>query len=824
MANNSDGDFGDALRRSRRAAGLTQGELAERAGLSVRGIADLERGVRHTPRRETLTLLAEALGLTDESRSAFMAAARRDRSPSGAAAGERSDDAARTSHLSAGSDVAGILLGERPFGQAQHNLPAQTTPLLGRAEAVQRVVQLVRRADVRLVTLTGPGGVGKTRLALEVAAVLLGEFRDGVWYVRLSRVSDPAMVVAAIARTLGLQDTGVQPIADTLRDHLRERHSLLLLDNCEQVAAAATEVAWLLQDCPAVKVLVTSRVRLRLRGEHEYLVTPLGLPPMSTGTPAYLAQYSAVELFVERALAARADFMLTEANASAVANICTHLDGLPLAIELAASRIKVLPPAALLARIESGLGVLVGGAHDLDEHQRTMQATLAWSEGLLAPPERALLRRLAVFSGGCTLEAVEAVCLEPEGVEPLHLDVFDGMSSLVDQSLVQQREESGEARFGLLHIVREYASVQLEASGEAEMLRRAHLRWVVALAERAEPGLSGPQAHVWNDTLEREYDNVRAALRFVIDRGEGEMGLRLVGAIFRFLVVRGHLREGRAWAEQLLSRWPGDGDPGGLQAWNIGLASPRAVLARALRAAGVMALYQADESAAGVWLEQAVTEAREANDLETAALALTSLGVVAMHRGDLERARAQLEASLSLLRAVGELRGMASALINLGLVAYFQGDLDHAEATEVEARDLARTLGDLDYVATALANLASIALRRGEVRKSESLSREALALYRELGDLRRCAVGLEGLASAAGMAQDGERAARLLGAATALREQLDAPNPAHEQAEIDQAVAAARTSLGAERWAATFAAGRELSLELAVVEALSEPI
>ncbi|HEV2238206.1 MAG TPA: helix-turn-helix domain-containing protein, partial [Ktedonobacterales bacterium] len=446
--------FGDLLRRQRRAAGLTQEELAARAGLSARGIADLERGARRTPRRDTVALLVRALGGSAGDEADLLAAAR------------------RSSRLSTGAASPTEAEPQRgaSSGQARHNVPAQTTPLLGRAEAVRTVLALVRRADVRLVTLTGPGGVGKTRLAIQVAAELLDDFADGVWFVRLSRLTDPSLVLPTVAETLGLTEAGDRSLAEALRGHLRERRLLLVLDNCEHVAEAMPAVASLLELCPALKVLATSRAALRLRGEHDYPVPPLGVPPAVAGpgsvpAPERLLEYPAMALFVERARATRPDFALTTANALAVAAICARLDGLPLAIELAAARIKLLPPPALLAQLEHGLGVLTGGPRDLVERQQAIHSTIAWSEHLLSAAERVPFRRLAVFAGGCTLEAAQAVCVVPEGAAPLQLDLLEGLSALVEQSLVQQREEGGEARFGMLHTIREYALERLDAVG-----------------------------------------------------------------------------------------------------------------------------------------------------------------------------------------------------------------------------------------------------------------------------------------------------------------------------------------------------------------------
>ena len=688
--------------------------------------------------------------------------------------------------------------------------------MLGRDEAARTVVALARRTDVRLVTLTGSGGIGKTRLAIQVANDLLDDFADGVWFVRLSRLTDPGLVIPTIAEILGLKEVGGQSIAETLRLYLRERFVLLVLDNCEHVAAAAPGVADLLETCPALAVLATSRMALHLRGEHEYLVAPLALPPTTSHadlarTPERLLEYPAAALFVERARAVRPDFALTATNAPVIAEICARLDGLPLAIELAAVRVKLLPPAVLLGRLAHSLGFLVGGARDLAERQQAMRSTIAWSENLLSPGERTLFRRLGVFAGGCALEVAETVCATPKGAEPLSIDVLAGLGALVDQSLIQQREEGGEPRFDMLKVIREYALERLEVNGEAEALRRAHAAFVLALVERAEPELTGSDAGAWLDRLEREHDNLRVTLGWAWQRGEMEMGLRVVAAVFRFWMVRGHLREGRVWAERLLALEPKDtgAELGGIRA-------------RAFRAAGVLALYQGDEAAAGNWLEQAATLGRAADDPRTVANALSSLGVMLTGQGELAQADARLEESLALMREVGERRGVATVLTNLGIVVYMQEDIERAEAVFAEALAISRQVSDRDLIATNLANLSSVALRQGEVARAKELGREALTLYWELGDTRRCAVGLETLAGTAGMAGLGARAARLLGKAAALREALGTPQPPQEQEDTEQATAAVRATLGEDAWAAAYAAGQALTLEQAVAEALGE--
>ncbi|HEV2459684.1 MAG TPA: helix-turn-helix domain-containing protein, partial [Ktedonobacterales bacterium] len=555
--------FGMLLRRFRLAAGRTQAGLAEQSGLSERAVNDLERDPRRVPRLESVRLLADALGLSPQDRAALLAAAR----PQAAGAPSHS---ATFSHR-------GTL------HPARHNLPVQLTPLLGREDEMVAVTALLRQDAVRLVTLTGPGGVGKTRLGLQVAAELVDEYADGVWFVRLSRLVDPALVLPTIAHILGLQEAGRQPVEAVLREWLRTRAVLLLLDNFEQVVAAAPEVAELLAASPGLKVLVTSRMGLHLRGEQEVPVPPLGLPS-AAGSPRLpaverLNQYPAVALFLARAREARPEFQVTSATAPAVLGICARLDGLPLAIELAAARLKVLPPPALLRRLEQALPLLEGGARDLEARQQTMRATLAWSEDLLEPAEQRLFGRLAVFVGGFTLEAAEAVCAAPAGAEPLGVDVLAGLGALVEQSLVQpqtgdegegEEEEGGEARFRLLYVVREYALERLEASGEADALRQAHALYFLMVAEQAEPQLHGPEQRTWLARLERELDNERAALGWLGERAEVERGLRLAAALTWYWGERSHFLEGLGWLKGLLAQPAQPAEPGMM----IGIASP----------------------------------------------------------------------------------------------------------------------------------------------------------------------------------------------------------------------------------------------------------
>jgi predicted ATPase len=633
--------------------------------------------------------------------------------------------------------------------------------------------------------------------------------------VRLSRLADPALVVPTVARALGVGEVGGRPVGELLREHLRARRLLLVLDNCEHVTAASGDVAALLEACPGLKVLASSRVVLRLRGEKEISVPPLALPvPGMALAPERLAEYAAVALFVARARDARADFRLTAANVAAVAETCARLDGLPLAIELAANRVKVLAPEALLGRLSARLQVLTGGARDLEERQRTMRATLAWSEELLGPAERTLLRRLAVFAGGWTLEAAEAVCAAPGGAEPLGVDLVDGLGTLVDHSLVQPREEGGEARFGMLHVVREYALGRLAASGEAEALRRTHAAYFLALAEEAEPELAGPRQRAWLDRLERERDNVRAALGRARERGEAESRLRIGAALVNYWIFRGPLHEGRAWLEAVLAT---AGGPGTVAAPKV----PVATWARALWAAGELAYWSADFEAAAARVKPAFVLARKTGDRRTAAYARWIQGNLARVEGDARRAAVCYGEGLALSREVGDRWNMAWARCGQGWAAILEGDLDEAAVAFAEALEVGRQLGEPHVISVTLRHLADVARRRGEGARAQALAREALADFRGLGEAF-IAGALETLAMTVAAAGHGQRAALLLGAAATLHDRIGFPKQAPDRADTEQAVAPVRAMLGEAAWAAAYAAGAALTLEEAVAEALGE--
>jgi predicted ATPase/transcriptional regulator with XRE-family HTH domain len=502
--------FGYWLRRRRKALDLTQAELAQRVSCSLDLIQKIETDARK-PSRQLAEKLADSLGLDVAERVAFVQAARAERA------------------------VDQLVLPSQPVEQWQrssrHTLPAQPTPLIGREQECAALGHLLRRSDTRLVTLSGPGGIGKTRLGLQMAAELIDDFPDGVYFVELAPIRKPPLVSSAIAQTLGLRETGGQPLVTQLKQFLGDKRLLLLLDNFEHLLDAAPLVAELLAGATRLKVLATSRERLHLRGEKEVAVPPLALPDHANLPPLdQLSQYAAVALFRARALDTRPDFQLTNANATIVAEICVRLDGLPLAIELAAARVKLFTPEALLTRLSSRLTLLTGGARDLPLRQQTIRATIDWSYHLLDGDEQVLFARLGVFVGGWTLEAAEAVC---QGENDLSLGVVDGMATLVNQSLVQQQESSArEARFTMLETIREYALERLEASGEAERLRQQHARYYLTLGEVVFPDSPSPWYPARMAALDRDYDNLWSALAWSqTSADDPELALRLTGAL-----------------------------------------------------------------------------------------------------------------------------------------------------------------------------------------------------------------------------------------------------------------------------------------------------
>ncbi len=678
--------------------------------------------------------------------------------------------------------------------------------------------------------MTGPGGVGKTRLALQVARDLAGDFEDGVFFVPLAPVIDPDLVILVIAQVLGLHDRNDLPAMRSVVAFLRHRRVLLVLDNVEQVMDAAPQFAEILSACAGVQTLVTSRAPLRLRGERVLPVLPLPTPdPRHLPDPETLSSYAAVEIFVQRTRDVRPDFVLSTENAPAVAEICRLLDGLPLAIELAAARSHVLRPGPLLARLERRLPILTGGPRDLPARQRTMRDAIDWSYDLLTPEEQTLFRRLAVFAGGFDLEAAEAVgkaetgevmgagragrspSLTP-GIPHPDVAVLDLVASLLDKSLLtrgprtEQTSSSGESRFGMLETIREYALEWLDASGEIDAIRHRHVAHFLTLVEAAEPHLSGRDQGAWLDRLGDEHHNLRAALSWAVDRGEAETGLRLAGALERFWDHRGHSAEGRRWLEALLSHDQG--------------ASP-GVRAKALRAVGVLTIEQGDYGPAEAFLDEALALHRETGDAYGTAFTLNALGSVAVYREEYGRAEASFHEALGLLRQVVDRDGIAAVLGQLGYVALLRGEYGRAAVAFEESLELYREVGSELGAGKMLNLLGRALLERGERVHAESLFKEGLPLNRAAGNKGYVAECLEGLAAIAVADGAVERAARLFGVAEALREAIGVPVHAVELPHQQRYLAALAAHPGCtiqEIWAAV----RAMPLDQALAEALAE--
>jgi len=641
----------------------------------------------------------------------------------------------------------------KTLDQRVNNLPVQPTPLIGRERVSAAVCALLQRADVRLLTLTGPGGTGKTRLGLQVAADLLEDFASGVYFVPLAAIRAPALVVASIARTLDIQEKAGQGLLDSLQESLQDTQMLLVLDNFEQVVAAAPLVAELLAACPRLKCLVTSRVVLRLRGEYEFPVPPLALPdPRHLPAVEALSQYAAVALFIQRALAVKPDFHVNNANALAVAEICIRLDGLPLAIELAAARSKLFSPQAILARLGRRLELLRGGARDVPERHQTLRQAIAWSYDLLEVGEQALFRRLAVFARGCTLEAAEAVCQAvhaPAAGPGQLLEVPDGVGSLVDKSLLDQQEQaSGEPRFRMLETIREYGLECLTVSGEEQAIRRAHAEYYLALVEEAEPALMGPEQTSWLDRLEAEHDNVRAALHWAEEGGDAEIGLRLAGAVCQFWLIRGYLREGQERLARLLG---------------LAEASPHtAVRAKVLTRAGHLAHNLGDFTAARALFEESLARWRALGDPQGIATSLNDVGWVVLCQGDYAMARSLSQESLARWRALGDPQGIATALHNLGRVAHCQGEYAAARALHQESLALRRAREDRRDIAFSLTHLGWAMHKQGDSRGATTLLEEALALFQDMGVKQLFALASAILAEVAHDQGEDGRAAMLI--------------------------------------------------------------
>lgn len=736
--------FGQWLRHARRDMGFTQKELAQAAGCSTTSVRKIEAGV-YRPSKQVAERLVASLEVAPDEREKLIRLAR------------------------AASSALPTLPAEGPQQQAAgpvpNNLPAQPTPILGREAASRDGSALLLRDDVRLLTLVGPPGIGKTRLALHLAEKMLARlerFEDGVYLVLLASVSDPGLVIPTIAHTLGVREDAGGSAAEALSEYLRQKHMLLLLDNFEHVAAAAPDLARLMSACPGLKLMVTSREVLHVRGEHRFHVQSLDMPGLTPlPPPGELPGFSSVRLFVERAASVDRDFVISEQNAASIAEICVRLDGLPLAIEIAAARTGLYSPEEIASRLTSRLRLLTWGARDLPARQQTLKNAIDWSYNLLSPAEQRLFARLAAFVGGCTLSAVEAVC-NPMG--DLGIEVDEGIESLLDKSMLQQTHpKDGERRLYMLETVREYALERLQQSGEEAQAAGWHTQFYLALAEAAEPELVRQNQRLWLDRLAADHDNIRSVLERHLSRDNVavvpsgadpaslNVALRVSGALWRFWLTRGHLAEGRRWLERALEQGAGvsarddegntadagtegdEGDEGGEGPAGDAGARASAYRARALNGLGGLAYTQGDLKASLSTYMRAYRMWQAIGNAQAAALPLSNMGLVAVALGRHAQARSYYEEALAIQREMGDKGTIARTLNNLGLLAHDQGDYAAALRAHEESLALARDISNRSGVAASLTNLGIVKVDTGDYEDARELFDESSRIFMELG-------------------------------------------------------------------------------------------
>lgn len=738
-----------------------------------------------------------------------------------------------------------------PSVRGESRLPVARTPLIGRERELEAVQQLLRDPAVRLVTLTGAGGSGKTRLGLELSRQLLSVFQSHVFFVALGSVSDPAMVPAAIADAVGIRETGGRPFPDLLKDYLRDTEPapvLLLLDNLEHILAASNFVVELIEASRSLKILVTSRAPLRVYGEYEFPVPPLALPdPRQMHSLPALAENPSIVLFAQRAQAVQPAFQLTDENAAIVAEICSRVDGLPLAIELAAARAKMLPLSGILARLESRLQLLTTGARDLPQRQQTLRNTIDWSYDLLTEAEQKLLRRLSVFWGGCTLEGAEAVC---NTRDDLGAEIFELMSSLIDKSLIQQRQQNNlEPRFRMLETIREYSLERLQQSGEEAATKRAHAAYCLVLAEEGNPELSEPERAAWLSRCDIEHDDFRAALDFLFQTGDLDWGFRFCTSLFRFWDMREHSAEGRARLERILelagedyvreraktclflaafTTAQGDFEAAAhfseLGRFLFEQLNDSLGVALSWNAAAIGARDRGDYVTAQSNFEKSLTFFRTMADRVATARCLHNLGNVSKIRGDYGRARNALTEAMEIFQGLGDSSGAAWALNQQADVARDQGDLAGARALYERALFAFRSAKDRWGQARSLADLGTIACEVGEHSVAFANFRESLDIFSSLEHRRGIARVLEGLACYALARDDSQRALCVAAAASHLRKMVSAPLTPAEQFKLDQKLQTAWRKLGEAAGKKAWTDGYAMPLENAIHHALTSEL
>lgn len=690
------------------------------------------------------------------------------------------------------------------------NLPIQTTSFIGRERELAEVKALLGRA--RLLTLTGSGGTGKTRLSQQAAADVADAYRDGVWLVELAPLSDAVLLHQTVVSVLGVKEEGGKPLLQSLVETLRAKQLLLLLDNCEHVLDSAAGLAdALLKHCPEVRVLASSREALGVTGEQTFRVPSLGIPPSPgrarTMRTTELLGYDSVRLFTERAVLVKSDFAVSSVTAPALARLCHRLDGIPLAIELAAARVRAMPVEQIESRLHDRFRLLTGGSRTALPRQRTLQALIDWSYDLLGETERQLFCRLSVFAGGWTLESAEKVCI---GGAVGDWGVLDLLTALVDKSLVVYDEEAGEGRYRLLETVHQYAREKLNSVDETRAYRRQHRDYYVSIAEEAREKIHGPDQATWLNRLESEHDNFRAALEFCeADSGSGEVGLRLVRGLLQFWLTRGYFSEGWERTEAMLA--------------HAGAQEMTAARSRVLNGGGLLAFYQGRYAQARSLHEAALVIDRRLDYREGIAIDLNNLAnVVCAAEGDYATGRTLYEEALSINRELGNRRNEAASLSNLGIIAQRQGQYEQSQARYEQALAIRRKIGDKTGVTMDLATLASLASRQGNSAAAHTHLVESLLLCQEIGEQRVGADVLDGFAPIASGAGQHRRAAHFLGAAQALREAIGCVSEPVDPEEHERCLAAIRAALGDSAFDVAHAEGHRLSWESAIAYALDE--
>jgi len=766
-----DDGLGASLRRLRRATGMTQEELAQAAGISARTVSDIERGLRSVIHGDTARRLSSALGLTGERGDMFDALAR------------------------------GRWLGG-PSAPPASSIPEVPTPLLGRSRELQAITATLAGRAARLLTLTGPGGIGKTRLAAEAARQTQESFGGGVYFVALGDLKDATLVGPELAKAIGVVNTG-SDLQALLVKRLAGRRTLIVLDTFEHLTPAAPLVYAVMLGSPETTFLVTSRSALRLRGEQQFPVPPLESPGERDEVSAQLlARWPATALFWERALTVRPDLAVDTPAAMVVAEICRNLDGLPLAIELAAARVKHLPLIAVRDQLADRLRLLVGGALDLPQRQRTMRDTVAWSHDLLGPGPAKLFRRLSVFSGGWNLGSAEGVCGSADETG----DALEGISALVDQSLVVLDRTRTDGHYDMLDVVREYAAQRLAQAGEAGEIARRHALHYLALAEEAEPNLAQAGHQDWFRRLDAERANLRRAIAWTIGRGETVLALRYAAALWRYWRQLGEFTEGRRWTESAL-RMTGE--------------VPASLRTRALRAAAALAFPQGDYERLADLASEIMDLARRSEDPMDMRDALTAQGFVAVGQGRPADALDAFRQCVAICQRLGPSWQLATSQLNLGAVLLHVGRPGEADAAFEDGLRLYRHLGDNVFAARMTNQRAQAALAQGDVERAGALARDALTEFADYAERQGIAEGLETLAAVAAAQSDPGRAATMAGAAAAIRETIASPQLPN-LVITGRLLQTAQTQTGHQHWQTSWEAGHALATSDAVAYALGQ--